>query len=958
MTKADSAPTENYFVTRRLPWWLCGVAGLFYLLTLNPWISLDSLETITRLAGWQWQPEVGRPLTWLVFAPLKLLPIAWLPWLANLITAAVAALVLQQLARSVAILRQDIAPEDRLRKKQLGPMILCGPLAWLPPVMAVAVCGLQLGFWEHATAASGEMLSLLGFAAAFRCVLEYRIEPHDKWLYRGALSFALGMTDNWVMGGYLPAFIAAVIWVKGYWNCIDGRFLLRMSAAAVLGLSLYLLVPGWLVITRPDEWNFWLALKAELAAQKHALHIFRLPAMRVVVLTAGLPFGLLAVKWRSHSAQLGDDTRFGVFISKASGHLIHALLFLGAIWVALQSSIVPRTIELGASFLIYQYTWALVVGHCAGYLLLFGRTVAGRGLSHWSRVTALLLVFVIPAGLLGKNVGAIRLTNSGAIRDLVRQRCDDLPSGRIMVLSDEPGTLALLRAELAARGRTPEVATVDARLLPSPAYQKELHRIYGARWPEVTSTNLSASLEPAKLQAAVLQVAATEAMVYAHPSSGFFFEFFTSTPHGWIQLLTPRAAQDSPLQPIGAQIATANEQLWQQRWTNQLAARAKQLENYLAPTTAGVSPVLKALRLTSDPSKTAVLLAGAYSKMLNSWGVQAQRAGRWTEAEVWFQRALSFDLNNLSACINRAFATRRARGEVERLTMAWLRQEYPQLLARYDRWAEVIGRNGPVDEPTFLFHTGRMWFTTGNLRQASAAFERSAMLATNWVAPKLAWASCLNALDKPAAALMLTEEKSIPVARLDNLSCAYWLQARSVALWRLGRTNEALSLVNAVATQRQEAPIVVLTAAEFLMSTGNYLEELKWREWLARRDPTRLEWVVKKGHAELRAGQFEAAITTLNQALTMDSKSASARLFRAVAALQAGKLEAARRDYQELLQNPAQLPTALFGLGSIAWRERDTNAMLLYYQAFLTNAVVNPPQAALVNQRLKDWQDE
>ena len=109
MPKTDNAPPENFFVTRRLPWWLGGGALLFYLVTLNPWISPGSLETTARLAGWQWQPDIGRPLTLVVFAPLKLLPAAWLPWLANFITALVAALVLQQLARSVAILRQDVA---------------------------------------------------------------------------------------------------------------------------------------------------------------------------------------------------------------------------------------------------------------------------------------------------------------------------------------------------------------------------------------------------------------------------------------------------------------------------------------------------------------------------------------------------------------------------------------------------------------------------------------------------------------------------------------------------------------------------------------------------------------------------------------------------------------------------------------------------------------------------------
>jgi tetratricopeptide (TPR) repeat protein len=143
-----------------------------------------------------------------------------------------------------------------------------------------------------------------------------------------------------------------------------------------------------------------------------------------------------------------------------------------------------------------------------------------------------------------------------------------------------------------------------------------------------------------------------------------------------------------------------------------------------------------------------------------------------------------------------------------------------------------------------------------------------------------------------------------------------------------------------------------------LASGGKFSEELQWREMLTQRDPKRLDWTIKKGHAELRAGQLEAAKATLTQALGQEPKNASARLFRAIASLRSGKLEDARRDYQELLKDPGQMPGALFGLGNIAWRERDTNAMILYYQAFLTNAAAAPPKAALAQQRLKDWQDE
>jgi hypothetical protein len=77
-----------------------------------------------------------------------------------------------------------------------------------------------------------------------------------------------------------------------------------------------------------------------------------------------------------------------------------------------------------------------------------------------------------------------------------------------------------------------------------------------------------------------------------------------------------------------------------------------------------------------------------------------------------------------------------------------------------------------------------------------------------------------------------------------------------------------------------------------------------------------------------------------------------------VAALQAGRFEAAKRDYQELLHHQDHSQSALFGLGAIAWREHDTNAMVQHYQAFLSNSAAGSRQTAVATPRLKEWQDE
>ena len=68
----------------------------------------------------------------------------------NLFSAACGVLTLALLARSVALLPHDRTDEQR-RREHSDYSTLSIPLAWVPPVLAVTCCGLQLTFWEHST---------------------------------------------------------------------------------------------------------------------------------------------------------------------------------------------------------------------------------------------------------------------------------------------------------------------------------------------------------------------------------------------------------------------------------------------------------------------------------------------------------------------------------------------------------------------------------------------------------------------------------------------------------------------------------------------------------------------------------------------------------------------------------------------------------------------------------------
>ena len=124
-------------------------------------------------------------------------------------------------------------------------------------------------------------------------------------------------------------------------------------------------------------------------------------------------------------------------------------------------------------------------------------------------------------------------------------------------------------------------------------------------------------------------------------------------------------------------------------------------------------------------------------------------------------------------------------------------------------------------------------------------------------------------------------------------------------------------------------------------------------EELLQREPNRAELLARKGQAQLQLSRYDDAIRSLTAALSLTPRDGDARLCRAIACLGAGQLEAARADYQELLKNATHAANALFGLGTIAWRQQDTNSAIQFYQRYLSCRIPDSVQTSLASERLK-----
>jgi tetratricopeptide (TPR) repeat protein len=951
----------------QLPWIIGTSAFVLYCATLNHWASLSSLGAIAQVSGWIWQPELRQPITCSVLYPFRLLPAAWLPFTLNLFTSACAALVLALLARSVVLLHGAVGtprPTSATRA---------------PACIAVAICGLQLSFWEHATAFSGEMLDLLIFAYAIRCLLEFRNDQRESWLFRSAFVYSAGMANNWAMIGYFPLYVVAVLFIKNFgfkrvakpspprqprrpprWLCdllakvgirqnavakpiyapfqpvvFDTTFFMRMALWGLAGLSFYLLLPLVQSLSSYTAIGFWPALKANLSFQNNLLGALRSPTFRLLAITSLLPALVLVLGWKSQSPRSGYETRRANFLNRLASYPLHALIFLLTLWLSFDPTFSPRHLSLSIPMLSYYYLSAIVGGYCAGYFLRVATEDAAKSVARFLPATICALAATLPLLLIARNLGQIRLTNGPSLHQFARELYSDLPNAKSVVLGNDFAQLSLLRTELAAQNHAKDALVVELPLLGSAQYHVFIARQFGARWPVIPPTNGVDLVGPIKLLKLISAFAEHEPVVYLDPNFGPLFDRPFDSVTGFIHHFATRPERGE----------STNEFAWQQRWTNHVQELAAYFKAY-----SRHSPQWK---LQSEPNATASFLAATYSKSLNNWGVQLQRAGQWAESAEWFRRSRDLNPQNLCACINLEFNERWQRGEKARLNPSIVQKQYADIFSRHNDWRDVLSDFGPVDEPTFLFRTGRAFLANGNTRLAASAFHRSAELASDWLLPKLWLAQSFLEQGNFAEALDMTERLYSSSPSWDGKSLAQLLHCRATSLRGLGRTNEIAPYIDGFVRDRGQHREVLLAAADAYAQNGMHEQQLATIEELLKREPNRPEWLAQKGLAELQLGRYDSAIATLTTALSLAPTDDNARLSRAVARLGADQLDAAREDYQHLLNSKTCSANALFGLGTVAWRKHETNAGITFYQRYLTNALPGSPQFTVATERLR-----
>jgi tetratricopeptide (TPR) repeat protein len=980
--------SEPQFVTAILPWVVAGGALLFFLATLNHWVSLSSLPEVARLSGWIWQPELFAPVTWLVTLPLRALPLKAIPLALNFVAALCAVLTLALLARSVAILPHDRTHEQRLRARPPS-FLLSMRFAWLPPVFAALVCALQLSFWENATSASSpdpplgsglEILNVLVFAYIIRCLLEFRLEPRDSWLMKAAFVYGLSITNNWGMVPFLPIMVAALVWLKGL-EFFNVQFLVRIFLWGLLGLSLFLLLP--LVHSRSDALPlpFWYALKTHLASQKtiigsvfskfNLLHADR--PLWILSIFSLLPILLVAIRWPSY---FGDTSKLGITISTIGFHIVHAFLLLFCLWVAFDPPLSPRAHPFsegyGMSFLPLYYLGALTIGYFAGYFLLIFTVPAPETRPNLSRPNELLrninravaaavwILFVLtPTLLVLKNLPQIRLTNGRQLPEFASVLGRGLPTTNAIVLSDDRRRGLLLQSAMAQRGLGKGMVFVDTASLQFPEYHRYLKRQHPKQWPITFPRNENRIIDSIPILQIVASLTLSNQVFYLHPSFGYYFERLYAEPHGLAYRLDLAPTNSLIVPRISPELLQTNKTYW---------SEAERLS--ILPLVAAVGPsatgtnrtlldrLLGAVHVKKEPNREASVLALSCSRSLNAWGVDLQKSGDLETAARQFELAQKLNPDNVAAKINLDCNRNLRTG---RKSDAAFPKFIQDAFGKFSDWEPVLTEDGPFDEPRICYDQGLLYMKNSLYRQAANLFDRVRFLDPGNLAARvwLAQVCVMNRLGDEALGIVkgIREQPDVlPIART-NESAVLFVEASAHLVGDDSEGAQAC-IDRALAKYGEDLPLLA-TATKAYMDFQRFSNAVPLldRQLKLRPDDPRL--LLNKGFSLLQLDEFDPAIAAFNSALKLDTNATSevhetALLDRSIAYVRSGNLADSQRDLELLEKSHPDAYPVKYWLGEIFYRKSDTNSAIRCYQLYLSKAPTNTQEASVVLKRMHE----
>ena len=177
-----------------------------------------------------------------------------------------------------------------------------------------------------------------------------------------------------------------------------------------------------------------------------------------------------------------------------------------------------------------------------------------------------------------------------------------------------------------------------------------------------------------------------------------------------------------------------------------------------------------------------------------------------------------------------------------------------------------------------------------------------------------------------------------------------------------GQRQKALDFVNTQLAQLPDTPERPTLENDLLLSKVQLCDELglltqanQALDQILSRNPDHQDALLYKGVIAIKEEHYDQAIPHLDRLLGLAPDAFLPRLNRAIAHLKSGELDSARTDYLQLLEAPpnAFLARVHYGLGEIAWTQKDYKTAAKHYEAYLDAAYQpDPNELREVNDRL------
>jgi tetratricopeptide (TPR) repeat protein len=346
-----------------------------------------------------------------------------------------------------------------------------------------------------------------------------------------------------------------------------------------------------------------------------------------------------------------------------------------------------------------------------------------------------------------------------------------------------------------------------------------------------------------------------------------------------------------------------------------------------------------------------------YSRALDNWAVELQKANEWEYAVARLELALKLNPENVAAKANLKYNTNFRAGNPGTLDLS---KPIDELFSNYRTWDQAVRDNGPIDDPNIVCGQAYFFLRNRNFRQAAQYFDRLRKLFPTDVLSRLWLANLDLSYKHPDEALeMINEIRTLQNgAAIEVTNAVDLLSIEASAYFEKNETAKAMSVIESQLKRHTNNSQVIVAAVKLYSDNGRLADAYALLDQHIKRSPDDPLLLINKGVLLMGETNYNEAIQLFGQVLSIYTNMPTARLYRAIAYVKTGEIKKAKEDYELILQNNPNLREALFGLHNISFDEKDYATALEYGKRYLSNAIPIAPETKLVWTRVKTLQDE